>query len=126
MGQHQIMLVILGVIVIGIAVSVAIAHFGAQSVDANKSGVTATLTTISADAYQYKLRPGTLGGGGNSYTGYAVPRKFRSDEYGMRYETSLASNGSCKIIGISIADSGWVATCTVDDTGRTSFTYAGW
>ena len=57
MGQQQILLVILAVIIIGAAVSVGIAHFGAQSVGANKDGVTTSLTMIGADAYHYRLRP---------------------------------------------------------------------
>ncbi len=126
MGQHQIMLVILAVIIIGAAVSVGIAHFGAQSVSANQDGITATLTLIGADAYQYKLRPVTLGGGGNAFTGYSVPNKLKADENGLRYTTGIITPGNCQIIGVSSVDSNWVATCVIDDTGKISISYSGW
>ena len=126
MGQHQILLVILAVIIIGAAVSVGIAHFGAQSVGANKDGVTTSLTMIGADAYHYRLRPNTLGGGGNSYVGYTVPNKLRSDENALRYTTGTITGSLCQIVGVSAIDSSWSATCVVDDTGKISISYTGW
>ena len=63
MGQQQLLLVILCVIIVGIAIAVGISQFGAHSQQANKDGVTTSLVTLGADAYQFKIRPSTLGGG---------------------------------------------------------------
>ena len=73
MGQQQLLLIILGVIVVGIAIAVGISQFGANSTQANKDGVTSSLVNLAANAYQYRIRPTTMGGGSNSYSGYTVP-----------------------------------------------------
>lgn len=126
MGQQQLLLIILGVIVVGIAIAVGISQFSAHSTQANKDGVTASLINLAANAYQYRIRPTTMGGGGNSYVGYVVPTKMASDDNG-----TYALNGSptsVQIIfnGTSAINGGWVATCTVDSTGRTLLSYNGW
>jgi hypothetical protein len=125
-GQHQIGLIGLGVIIVGISLAVAIAQFGSQSMDANKDGVTSTLINIGADAYQYKLRPGVMGGGGNTYLGYNVPNRLKSDEHALSYTAGKITSNRCQIVAISLVNTGWVATCTINDTGNTSITYHGW
>ena len=82
MGQQQLLLIILGVIVVGIAIAVGISQFGAHSIQANKDGVTSSLVNLAADAYQYRIRPTTLGGGSGGYTGYTIPNKMASDNDG--------------------------------------------
>jgi len=69
MGQQQLLLIILGVIIVGIAVAVGITMFQDNAVDQNRSAVIADLTTLSAKAQQYYAKPTTLGGGGNSFVG---------------------------------------------------------
>ncbi len=126
MGQQQMLMVILGILIVGIAITVGIVQFGAHSQGANKDGVTATLVALGADAYQYKLRPITLGGGSNSYENYTVPVKLKSDEYGFSYQQGTVTKTSCEIRGTSTVNTAWAATCMVDDTGKTTITYSGW
>ena len=125
MGQQQLLLIILGVIIVGIAIAVGISQFGAHSTQANKDGVTSSVVNISANAYQFKIRPTTMGGGGGAYTGYSIPSKMRADDNGT-YALSSAGATSAVITGTSTINTAWVATCTSDDTGKTSVTYAGW
>ena len=125
MGQQQLLLIILGVIIVGIAIAVGIAQFGAHSTQANKDGVTSGLINLSANAYQYRIRPTTMGGGGNSYAGYTVPSKMVTDDNGA-YALSSATATQIVFTGTSSINGSWVATCTVDSTGRTAMTYAGW
>jgi hypothetical protein len=125
MGQQQLLLIVLGVIVVGIAVSVGVAQFGAHSTQANKDAVSASLIDLSADAYQYKIRPQTMGGGGGDYTDYAIPSKLSQDENGT-YALGAIDATSVQFIGTSSINTDWVATCTMDDTGMTTFTFTGW
>ena len=69
MGQQQLLLIILGVIIVGIAVAVGITMFQDNAVDQNRSAVIADLTTLAAKGQQYYAKPTTLGGGGNSFAG---------------------------------------------------------
>ncbi len=125
MGQQQLLLIILGVIIVGIAIGVGVSQFGAHTTQANKDGVTTELVSIAANAYQFKIRPSSMGGGGHAYTNYTIPSKLVSDENGT-YALGTVSSNSIQILGTSSINTAWVATLTADDTGKTSITYAGW
>ena len=73
MGQQQLLLIVLGVIIVGIAVVVGINVFTASSSQANNDAVVADLTNLASLAQQYYRKPVALGGGGNSFAGYAIP-----------------------------------------------------
>ena len=68
MGQQQLLLIILGVIVVGIAVAVGITMFADNAVSANKDAVTNDLVNLASRAQQYYRRPTALGGGQGSFT----------------------------------------------------------
>jgi type II secretory pathway pseudopilin PulG len=73
MGQQQLLLIVLGVIIVGIAVVVGINVFTASSLEANKSALVSDLQTIASMAQQYYRKPTAMGGGGNTFTGWTVP-----------------------------------------------------
>jgi hypothetical protein len=125
MGQQQLLLIILGVIIVGIAIAVGVSMFGAQSTNANKDAITSSVINIGADAYHYKIRPTSMGGGSQAYTGYTIPSKMRANDNGT-YAISSASATTVVITGTSSINTAWVVTCTADDTGKTTMSYAGW
>lgn len=126
MGQQQLLLLILGVIVVGLAIAVGITMFGANSTESNKDGVTSSLVNISADAHQYKLRPKVLGGGRPSYLGYSIPVKLQSDDNGTYSLDGAVTESQLTLRGTSSMDNSWVATCRVDSVGFTMVSYTGW
>jgi hypothetical protein len=67
MGQQQLLLIILGVIVVGIAVVVGITMFQDNAISANRDAVTNDLINLGARAQQFYRRPTSLGGGQNSF-----------------------------------------------------------
>lgn len=89
MGQQQLLLIVLGVIIVGIAVVVGINVFTAQNTNSNRDAVIADLTTIASLAQQYYKKPEALGGGGNSFTGFTIPANMRSNANGT-YTSSVA------------------------------------
>jgi Tfp pilus assembly protein PilE len=95
MGQQQLLLIILGVIVVGIAVAVGITMFSDNAVSANKDAVTNDLVNLASRAQQYYRRPTALGGGQGSFTG------LTADAAGLSKLTSKAtnSNGTYSITG---------------------------
>ncbi len=72
MGQQQLLLIILGVIVVGIAVAVGITMFQDNAISANRDAVTNDLVNLSARAQQYYRRPTALGGGQGAFTGMTL------------------------------------------------------
>lgn len=69
MGQQQLLLIILGVIIVGIAVAVGITMFQDNALSASRDAITADLVNLASKAQQYYRKPASLGGGGNSFTG---------------------------------------------------------
>jgi hypothetical protein len=72
MGQQQLLLIILGVIVVGIAVAVGITMFSDNAVSANRDAISNDLVNLAARAQQFYRRPAALGGGGNSFVGLSA------------------------------------------------------
>ena len=123
MGQQQLLLIILGVIIVGIAIAVGISMFSSGSIQANRDALVNDLNNLAANAYQYRIRPTTMGGGGGAYTGYTIPTKLVSNDNGSF--TRAAAAQSVTFVGTSGQGYGTV-TAVCDSTGRlTSFTYTG-
>ncbi|HLE32199.1 MAG TPA: hypothetical protein VJB38_06300 [Bacteroidota bacterium] len=127
MGQQQLLLIILGVIIVGIAIAVGLSMFTAQSVGANRDAIISDLTNLAASAYQYRIRPTTMGGGGGSYSGYAIAPSLVSNENGSY---TVATAGTATAIGFT----GTSAQYTTDSVTGTygadgklsgSFSFAG-
>jgi hypothetical protein len=125
MGQQQLLLIILGVIIVGIAIAVGLSMFSAQSVQANKDALIADLNNIAANAYQYRIRPASLGGGDQSYTGYTIPSKLATNENGTYTTTSVAAQ-SINITATAASNAANTVKAVIDSTGRlTTLSYTG-
>ena len=72
MGQQQLLLIVLSVIIVGIAVGVGINMFGASAASANLEAVTNDLLNLASRAQQYYVKPTSIGGGGNSFVGISI------------------------------------------------------
>ena len=128
MGQQQLLLIILGVIIVGIAIAVGITMFAAASVQSNKDAIVNDLNNLAADAYQYKIRPTTMGGGGGNYGGYKVRTKLAANDNGSYTPTTAVAAGSQSftLTGSSKPYAGSTVSAVLDSTGKlTSFTYVG-
>ena len=114
-------------IIVGIAIAVGISMFSSGSVQANRDGIVNDLNNLAANAYQFKIRPTTMGGGGGTYTGgtagYVIPTKLASNENGTYTRTNAAQ--AVTFVGTSGAGYGTV-TAVCDSSGRLGgFTYSG-
>lgn len=86
MGQQQLLLIILGVIIVGIAVAVGITMFQDNAINSNRDAVSNDLVNLAARAQQFYRRPTGMGGGGNTFTGLSA------DDAGIAKLTQNASN----------------------------------
>ena len=97
MGQQQLLLIVLGVIIVGIAVVVGINVFTASSSQANRDAVIADLTNLASMSQQYYRKPAALGGGGNTFTGWTVPASI--DTTGNGVYTATVTAQSVTLVG---------------------------
>jgi hypothetical protein len=72
MGQQQLLLIVLGVIIVGIAIVVGIQMFKSNSSAACTDALISDLNNIAAKAQQFYVKPTSMGGGGNVFTGYKL------------------------------------------------------
>ena len=102
MGQQQLLLIVLGVIIVGIAVVVGINVFTASASQANTDAVIADLTNLAAMSQQHYRKPVALGGGGNTFTGWIIPAQLDTTGNGTYTATvaptivTLIGNGTEK------------------------------
>ncbi len=123
MGQQQLLLIIIGVIIVGIAIAVGVSLFSGTSVSSNKDAILNDLLNIGQHAYRYKLRPEPLGGGGLTYTGFTIPNEFSGND-----DASFAcSTTPSKITLIATSKFGYGTVTAVLDSDGTlgNHTYTG-
>ncbi|MBE0644832.1 MAG: hypothetical protein IH600_12180 [Bacteroidetes bacterium] len=72
MGTQQLLLIVLGVIIVGIAVVVGINIFGSNAEQANKDAVTQDCLRVAAAAQGFFRKPEMLGGGEGDFTNIEI------------------------------------------------------
>ncbi len=98
MGQQQLLLIVLGLIIVGIAIIVGINLFRANAIEAKRNNVLNECINLASMAQQYYMKPTTLGGGGKTFTNWEVPVELRSTANGTfkaePYEDSVVITGT--------------------------------
>ncbi len=82
MGQQQLLLIVLGVIVVGIAVVVGIALFSANATEAKRNNVINDLLHLATEAQKYYKTPSAMGGGQSTFTGWEIPKRLQTNADG--------------------------------------------
>lgn len=98
MGQQQLLLILLGILVVGVAIFVGINYFRANAVEAKRNNVTNELVNLASMAQQYYMRPRALGGGSKSFTGWTIPADLVTTANG-NYKISSISADSVSVLG---------------------------
>jgi len=108
MGQQQLLLIVLGVIIVGLAIVVGINLFRSNAVDSNRNAVSSDLYHLAYLANAYYKRPVSFGGGGNSFVGFTFPSNLSSTQNGT-YSIFAAGTASSIVfegIGIETGNNG--------------------
>lgn len=116
MGQQQLLLIVLGVIIVGVAIVVGINLFNANAEQSAKDTVIAEATNIAALAQQHYKKPTAMGGGNNSFTGFAIPAALATTSTA----TYTWNNGVITGTPVASLNYTWVVTTTVTATSITS------
>ncbi|MEJ2050038.1 MAG: hypothetical protein P8Y60_09420, partial [Calditrichota bacterium] len=62
MGQQQLLLIVLGIIIVGIAIAVGVNMFQSSAVETNRQAMISDLANLAAKAQRYYRTPTELGG----------------------------------------------------------------
>jgi type II secretory pathway pseudopilin PulG len=124
MGQQQLLLIILGVIIVGIAIAVGLSLFSAQSIQSNRDAIINDLNNLAAQAYQYRIRPASMAGGDGKYTGFSIPSKMSANE-NATYTSSVTAD-AITITAKSTQDVSNTVVVVINSAGKLgSWTYGG-
>jgi len=105
MGQQQLLLIVLGVIVVGIAIVVGINLFSEQSAASNFDAVMNDLQRIAAISQQWFMKPVALGGGGRTFASIVLSDiNVSSSTQNGSYSISSPSQNNFTLQGIGVED----------------------
>ncbi len=92
MGQQQLLLITLGVIIVGIAVITGLILFEHSSNENKKNQIKSEGATLATMAQKYFRLPITMGGGGRSFVGWTIPALLDTTDSGIYTITSISVN----------------------------------
>lgn len=92
MGQQQLLLVVLGIVVVGLAIAISIGIFRENAIVSKRDVLINECVTIGQLALSYYQMPTNFGGGGRSFTGWEIPAKLKTSENGTFNATVNADN----------------------------------
>jgi len=97
MGQQQLLLIVLGVIVVAIAVVVGFNMFNSNAISSNRDSLVSDLNNLGTMAQEYWRKPSAMGGGDRSFTGFTIPSHTDTTPNGT-YAATVAAQ-SMTIVG---------------------------
>jgi hypothetical protein len=74
MGSQQVLMIVVGVVIVGIAIAVGMFMFRDQAAATSRDSISNDLVGLATAAQKYYRRPATFGGGGNSFAGLTMAR----------------------------------------------------
>jgi hypothetical protein len=93
MGQQQLLIIVLGVLIVGMAIYGSLNLMDSYSQSHQRDQIIQRMNTLVGEAKKYAAKPASLGGGDGSFTGFTPP-------------TSLAVTSDMKIY--STAGDTWI------------------
>ena len=95
MGQQQLLLIVLSVIIVGIAVSVGVNMFQSGAVDANRQALISDVVNYASKAQRHYRTPTQLGGGSQSFDQFNLGPLYTANANGVfAIATSVPANNS--------------------------------
>jgi hypothetical protein len=124
MGQQQLLLIVLGVIVVGIAIAVGISLFNANAINSNRDAVVSDLNNLGALAISHYKKPTSMGGGGQEFTNWEIPAHMAENPNGTYTATVAVDQVVITGTGTELIDETNYVTmvATVEKTGVISIT----
>jgi len=76
LGQQQLLLIVLAIIIVGIAIAISVQLFRENAIEAKRDVLIEETTSLGLMALQYYKKPAELGGGSKSFIGWEIPSQM--------------------------------------------------
>ncbi len=118
MGQQQLLLIVLGTIIVGVAVVVGINMFTTGAINAERDALIQDVNNIASSAASYWRKPAALGGGARDFTGIADVTVFGADSSNANgIFTMTVTNATTIVVTATGANEGVVVVATITQQG---------
>jgi len=120
MGQQQLLLIVLGTIIVGVAVVVGINMFTTGAINSERDALILDINTVAASAASYWRKPAALGGGARSFVGVSDITSFGSDSSTMNGNFVMSSvTANQFVLTATGANEGVIIVATISQQGVT-------
>ena len=118
MGQQQLLLIVLGTIIVGVAVVVGINMFTTGAVNAERDALLQDVNNVASSAAAYWRKPAALGGGARSFVGVSDVTVLGSDSSNANGTFVMSANtGTQFTLTATGANEGVIIVATVTQQG---------
>ena len=123
MGQQQLLLIVLGTIIVGVAVVVGINMFTTGAINAEREALLQDVNNIASQAAAYWRKPAALGGGARTFDGVLLVSEFGAAD--SNANGAFVITGAAGITEFDVMATGWnegviiVATITQNGVSGT-------
>lgn len=101
MGQQQLLLVVLGIIIVGVAITVGLTMFKAHAVESSRSAIINDLGYFAMRARQFYNKPPSLGGAYHDFSEITLPMLTRlSENENGRYYIESSDKDELVLVGV--------------------------
>jgi hypothetical protein len=101
MGQTQLLLVILGLLLVGVAIYVGVSMFEANTIENTRNAIIVDLNGFASRAHAYYWKPISQGGGDKSFANVTLRTIFPMGENNnARYYLESATQDQAVIVGV--------------------------
>ncbi len=111
MGSQQLLFILVGAILVGIAIVVGLEYFEAQARESNRDEVIGSLNTFAGMAQSYYKKDKKLGGGGGTFVGFSLPSELQSTASG-NYSVLTTTSNRALMQGVGVEETGGVVGCS--------------
>ena len=92
MGQQQLLMIVLAIIIVGIAIAISVQLFRSNAVEAKRDVLIEETSSLAAMAIQYFKKPSEMGGGGKSFIGWSIPHQMVQTVNGNFMTSAISPN----------------------------------
>ena len=118
MGQQQLLLIVLGTIIVGVAVVVGINMFTTGAVNAERDALLQDVNNIASSAASYWRKPAALGGGARSFSAVSDVTGFGADSSNANGSFVMSTiNASDFVLTATGANEGVIIIATITQAG---------
>ena len=127
MGQQQLLLLVLGIVIVGLAVVVGIQAFGENQSKANADALVNDGVRLASDAQAWKLKPQAFGGGADAagFTGLSLAQLGYDNPYSNLNGTWTSTVTSVTVNGTTEANGFQIVGCSEDNDNQVTVNVAG-